>query len=137
MQRLGGYTFTWDPDIMTIPESKKTVGRVKTYSGSAIFQWDAILEGTEVTLKWNLMPSPQYENLRLKYLSTDIIEWVPGVGSGSFYVAVINLEGEFIEVLNADISYRENVVLQLEIRSIASTTTTTTTTTSSTTTTTA
>ena len=137
MQRLGGYTFTWDPDIMTIPESKKTVGRVKTYSGSAIFQWDAILEGTEVTLKWNLMPSHQYENLRLKYLSTDIIEWVPGVGSGSFYVAVINLEGEFIEVLNADISYRENVVLQLEIRSIASTTTTTTTTTSSTTTTTA
>ena len=137
MQRLGGYTFTWDPDIMTIPESKKTVGRVKTYSGSAIFQWDAILEGTEVTLKWTLMPSPQYENLRLKYLSTDIIEWVPGVGSGSFYVAVINLEGEFIEVLNADISYRENVVLQLEIRSIASTTTTTTTTTSSTTTTTA
>ncbi len=137
-QRIGSTIFTWDPDMMTIPESKKTVSRVATYAGSAIFQWSDFIEGTEITLKWDLMPAAQYSALRSKYLTTDTYEWNPGLSGGETYnVKIIDMSGSYVEVLHDDIAYRKDVVIVLDIRSKGSTTTTTSSTTTTTTTTTA
>lgn len=132
-QRLDDVVFTWDPDVMDIPESKKTVSTVATYTGSAIFQWGEFIEGTEIILKWDLMGIQQYNDLRAKYISTDTFEWNPDLSGESFNVKVMDMYGEYIKVLQDDIEYRQNVVMTLSIRTKASTTTTTTTTTSSTT----
>ena len=131
-QRLGGYVFEWNPDEVTIPESKKTVAIQETYGGSAIFQWSPLLEGAMVELKWNWMPREQYSALRLLYLSTAQVEWNPQNGGETFFVYVVSLTGEYFPVALADIGYRANVKMILQIRTQGSTTSTTVTTTTST-----
>lgn len=140
MQSLGGYTFYWDPDKMGIPEKRKSFSRVQTYTGSAIFEWSAILEGTEITLEWNFMPKGMYNALRAKYLQTGVtFVWNPNTGGNTYNVRIKDLIGEYHDVVNHGGAWRQKVKLALDIRSkesiVQSTTTTTTSTTTSTTTT--
>jgi hypothetical protein len=132
--RLGSYTFEWNPDRMSIPESKKEVSEVKTYDGSAIFLWDSLLQGVPVTLEWRYMSLDQYDQLRALFLSGDSVEFNPDTGGTSYNVIIVSLVGRYLDVLHSDNNYRQNVKMVLSIRSTASTTTTTTTTTTSTTT---
>jgi len=133
MQSLGGYTFYWNPDKMSIPEKKKRVSRVTTYGGSAIFEWAAILQGTQVTLEWTYMPKGMYAALREMYLQTGTgFTWDPKVGGTKFGVVITDLAGEYHEVVNHGGSYRQRVKLALDIRTITTTATSTSTTTTTT-----
>ena len=134
MQTLGGYTFYWNPDVMTIPEKKKTVALTTTYGGSAVFEWEAILQGTKVVLEWNFMPSGMYKKLRQQYLNVDTVyEWNPEVGGNTYNVRIVELKGEYFGTVHAEGDYRRNIKLTFDVRSMAtvsqatSTTTTTTT----------
>jgi len=136
-QKLGGYTFYWDPDNMLIPEKKKDVAETKTYGGAAIFEWDAILSGTRVVLEWDSMPSGMYKKLRQQYIETGTTyEWNPQTGGNRYNVRIVDLEGQYFGTVHHDGHFRKNVKLALNIRSMASTSQATTTTTTSTTTTT-
>lgn len=118
---LGDYTFEWLPDSMTIPEVKKTVAVVPTYSGSAIFQWDPLIQGEQVTLKWNFCSIEQYDALRAEYFKTASVLWVTDQMSGetplNYNVMVINLVGTYFDVHLDDLPYRKDVTLTLDIRS--------------------
>ncbi len=133
---LGGYTFYWNPDKMSIPEKKKVVAIERTYGGSAIFEWDAILEGTRVTLEWGYMPKGQYNALRERYLQTGVtFVWNPETGGNTYNVKIASLTGEYHEVVNHGGAWRQRVKMLLDIRSFASQSQATTTSTTSTTTT--
>lgn len=135
MQSLGGYTFYWDPDKMGIPEKKKDVSRVKTYGGSAVFEWEAILQGTLVPLEWNFMPKGMYNALRAMYLQTgQTFVWDPDTGGNTYNVKILDCSAEYHEVLNHGGPWRQKVKLILDIRSFAAKLQSTTTTTSTTTT---
>jgi hypothetical protein len=127
MQRLGGYTFEWNPDQATIPEIKKTVAQMETYESSAIFQWDAFLVGTKVRLTWSWMSEDQYDALRNYYLDyQNFYRWIH-TEHEAFTVAVTNLTGTFVETALSEQPYRLEVDLDLNIRSTTSASTTTTT----------
>ena len=64
-QSLGGVYFYRDPLNATIPEAKKTVSVVNTFSGSAIFQWPVLLQGSIVVLKWDWVLPVSYTHLTL------------------------------------------------------------------------
>ena len=117
LQSIGDLTFAIDPNLMDIPESKKSVATVDTYTGSVIFQWDAILEGVEVELKWNWMTLAFYTALRTKYLTTDAYVWDPDTGD-TYNVIMINLDGSYFEEALSKIAYRKDITLRLSIRSL-------------------
>lgn len=126
--KLGDYIFTWSPDRMTIPEEKKLVAAAATIEGSALFQWEALLQGARVELHWEWMKEAQYEALREIYLSTDEINWNPGAGI-IFTIVPADLEGEYFETALHEAPYRRNVRLVLDIRGTTTTSTSTTSTT--------
>ena len=135
-QKLGGYTFYWDPDIMYIPEKKKDVAVSETYGGSAIFEWDAILAGTKVILEWNFMPKGMYKKLREQYIQTGVeFDWNPQTGGNRYNVRITDLVGQYFGTLLHEGAFRRNVKMTFSIRSMAATLQSTTTTTTSTTTT--
>lgn len=114
---LGDYTFEWVPDEMSIPETKKTVSVVPTYGGSAIFQWAPIIQGSQVTMKWNFTSIAQYNALRLEYLKSEMITWTTEGSPPIVYnVIVVNLTGKYFKVHLDDLEYREDVELILDIR---------------------
>jgi hypothetical protein len=134
-QKLGGYTFYWDPDVMTIPEKQKTVAVADTYGGSAIFEWDAILQGTKVQLEWDMMPKGMYKKLRTQYLQTGVtFVWDPNTGGNTYTVKIEKLEGAYMGTVHHEGQFRQNVKLVLNIRSLSAVLQSTTTTTTSTTT---
>lgn len=135
--RLGDYVFDWEPDKMSIPQKSKPYGEVNTYTGKAIFQWTTQLQGEEIVLEWgDLCPVKQYEQLKLKYLSTDTFEFNPDTGGNSYTVIVKSLDpGDYVRGILHDQPYRSNVKMVLSIRAQASTTSTTTTSSSTTSTT--
>jgi len=134
MQSLGGYTFYWNPDRMSIPEKQKMVSRVETYGGSAVFEWEAILQGTLVELWWNYMPKGMYKKLREMFLNVGTnYEWNPDIGGTRFSVKVVSLDGRYFETTLHDSSWRGDVKLKLDIRTVTVTMTTTTTTSTTTT----
>lgn len=135
-QRIGDYTFVWNPDEMTIPERRKTVSSVKTYTGSALFQWGAFIAGTEVELTWEWVSEAQYRQLRKKYLSLNTFEWNPELGGTTYSIVIKYLEGKFFTTGLYEQPYRKDVRMILEIRETMSTTSTTSTTTTTVTTTT-
>jgi len=136
MQTLGGYTFYWNPDVMSIPEKQKTVAITATYGGSAIFEWSAILQGTKVVLEWEFMPRGMYKQLRIMYLQvgTTFI-WNPEVGGNTYNVKIANLEGEYFQNTFYDSKWRRNVKMTFDVRSLSAVLQSTSTTTTSTTTT--
>lgn len=117
MQKLGGITFTFNPDRQSLPLKKKPVASVGTYSSSAIFQWTPIWEGSIISLEWEFMPSAQYDDLVDLYLSTDAIEFDTDNGGDKYNVIVTDLSGDYFEVAGAGLAYRKNVRIQLEVRS--------------------
>jgi len=113
---LGGYTFEWNPEKVTIPEPKKTVAQVKTHAGSDVFQWPAIIEGEEITMTWDLMSIAQYDAINTLYQSMDVVTWNPQY-LGTYQVILSHFIGTYLEVSLDNIAYRENVILKLIIRS--------------------
>jgi hypothetical protein len=118
MQGLGGYIFPLNPLKVTIPEAKKTVAVVETYTGAAVFQWSAFLEGTVVELWWRWMTVEQYEQLRTFYLAVTPVVW-DQTNSKAYTVLITRLEGEYVEAGLEDQAYRFEVKLELNIRSTA------------------
>ena len=119
MQSLGGYTFYWNPDEMTIPEKMRDVSVTKTYGGSAIFEWAAVLQGKKVELKWRFMPKGMYKKLRELYVPIgQVYEWDPETGGNTYNVKITNLEGGYHEVVLHDGKYRPEATLTLDIRSL-------------------
>lgn len=123
-QTLGTYSFEDDPEKMTIPESKKTVAVVQTYSSAAVFQWPALISGQEVSLYWTLMSDTMYGYLRALYISQDIVTWIPKPATltyagASYSVAVIGLEGTYNDGTFHHQPYRFNVTLTLLLLSEA------------------
>jgi len=117
MQGLGGYIFPLNPLKVTLPDSKKTAAIVNTYSGSALFQWPAFLEGTVVTLWWKWMTVTQYAQLRTMYLSQEPVVW-DQTAAKAYIVYVTDLNGEYIEAALEDQAYRFEVSLELNIREL-------------------
>jgi len=113
---LGGYTFEGNPEKMTPPESKKTVAEVDTYSGSAIFQWPALIVGQKTKLTWPSMTETMYAQLRTLYLSQDAAAFVPDDGY-TYQVIVVDLDGEYFKYVLNSIPFRKDVELTLNIRS--------------------
>lgn len=118
MQGLDGYVFPLNPLKVTIPEAKKTVAVVETYTGSAVFQWAAFLEGTVVELWWRWMTSAQYAQLRSVYLAFNQVVW-DQTATVAYNVLITGLEGEYVEAGLEDQAYRFEVKLELNIRSTA------------------
>lgn len=134
-QILGSYTFYWDPDHMTIPEKKKDIAVQKTYGGSAIFEWSAVLQGTKVELRWNYMPRGMYKKLRELYIPDgQTYEWNPQVGGNTYNIRIIDLKGGYHEVVQAAGKFRPDIVMVFDIRGLNKILQSTTTTTSTTTT---
>lgn len=115
---LDTYTFDWNPDELTIPESKKIVAEAKTHDGSEIFQWDAIIKGEKIVMIWKLMSIAQYNELRTLYLSPDTVVWNPQYNAVTYNVIVTGLQGKYSHVHLDDLPYRTDVELTLSIRSI-------------------
>ncbi len=113
---LGGVTFDYDANQMDIPEAKKTVAEKATYEGSAIFQWPAFIQGTNVSLSWKVMPVAQYNSLLALYLSADTITWNPQY-LGTYQVIVTDFKGKYVDVALNNHPFREDVELVLNIRS--------------------
>ena len=113
---LDSYTFPENPQNMDLIESKKSVASVVTFSGSAVFQWDATLEGVLVSLTWDNMSETMYNNLRTKYLSTDSVVFDPKTGT-TYNVIVENLSGSYVQYGLDDIPHRKDIELILNIRS--------------------
>lgn len=112
------------------------VAETQTYGGSAIFEWDALLVGTQVVLEWNFMPKGMYKKLREQYIQTGVdFEWNPQTGGNRYTVRMVDLEGDYFGTVHHEGDFRRNVKLTLSIRSLAATVQATTTTTTSTTTT--
>ena len=115
---LGIYTFEKNPGEMDIPESKKIVAEVETYAGSAVFQWDAIIQGQSVVLKWNTMTSDMYNELRTLYIGTGEVDFIPHDGY-TYHVIVTNLFAQYFKYYDSAIQYLKNVELTLNIRSVS------------------
>ena len=113
---LGSYTFEDNPEKLTIPESKKMVSEVKTYAGSAIFQWPALIQGQAVAMFWTVMSIAQYTAFRALYLSHDTITWNPQY-LGTYQVIVADLKGKYIDGVLDINPHRIDVELVLNIRS--------------------
>ena len=116
LYQLGSYTFALNPIEMDILESKKEVAEVKTYTGSSVFQWDALISGESVTMYWPTMTLTMYAQLRTLYLSASEIAFVPGDGY-TYQVIVTDLNGEYFKYLTGATAYRKEVKLTLNIRS--------------------
>jgi hypothetical protein len=114
---LGSYSFDRDPTVVTIPESQKRVATVDTYSGGAVFQWSAVIQGLPIELDWKGMTVAQYNQLRTLYLSSDEVVWDPNTGT-TYNVIVQDLMGTYFEGDFGSGGYRKNVKMVLNIRSV-------------------
>lgn len=113
---LGSYTFTENPQRMTLVESYKDVATVKTYGGTAVFQWDATIAGKDVDLEWDNLSETMYDQLRTLYVDDSTVVFDPQNGN-TYNVIVKNLEGKYINYGLEDIPVREDVTLTLHILS--------------------
>jgi hypothetical protein len=119
MQSLGTCTFVFNPDRRDIPQMKKTVAKVDTYSGCAVFQWAAIWPGTIINLEWNFMSAAQYDALYAIYLATANVVYNTDTGGHAYTVQVLDMTGNYFEVVATGLAYRKDVKLQLCVISYA------------------
>lgn len=117
---LGAYTFEWNPQQMTIPDSTKVVAEVDTLNGSELFQWPATIIGQTINLYWRLMSVTMYNSLRALYVLPDKVIWNPQY-LGTYEVVITELEGKYLEVILDDNGYRSDVNMKLNIRSFTAT----------------
>ena len=117
MQKLGDLTFTFNPDLQDIPQKRKTVSAVGTYTDSAVFQWPALWPGAIINLGWDWMPDAQYDALYALYLSDAKIVYDPDTGGDKYSVIVMDMTGKYFEVVQADSTYRKDVKMTLQVRS--------------------
>ena len=114
---LDSYTFVENPQEMDLIEAQKTVAKVTTYGGSALFQWEENIQDLSVVLRWDNITETFWDNLRTKYLSTDIVVFNPQNGS-TYNVIVEGLIGRYVQYGLEDIPVRKDVELTLNIRSV-------------------
>lgn len=115
---IGAYTFERNPIEADKPDSEKTVAEVKTYSGSALFQWSPTIEGQSVKLTWKIMSATMYAQLRTLYLSTSEVTFSCW-DDYTYQVVVTNLKCDLFLFRNADLQFLKNVEMTLNIRSAA------------------
>lgn len=116
-QSIGDLIFYRNPNNMTVPESSKIATSVPTYTGSALFQWEAVLSGTEVVLEWEWMSFTEFDAIRTMFLSTSVYVWVSRYNLLSFNVVIVGLTGTLVENALSNVAYRKNIVCTLNIRS--------------------
>jgi hypothetical protein len=115
---LDGYTFEQNPDRVLEPVTQKPVAILRTYSGSAVFQWVPLLQGFTVEMFWETMPGTMWDAMHAKYLSPDIVTWDSGLPNHSdYYVIVLAMVGELPAHPELfDTGWRLNVKVILNIR---------------------
>lgn len=111
--------FDYDPEtISPIPEARKTVDTIRTYGGSDVFEWPAIIAGQEVTLTWSLMPNAMYQSLQNLYFSGDECTWGTR-NQRTYQVVIMDLTAKFVDAVFYRNRWRLDVELKLFIRSEA------------------
>lgn len=121
LQKFGSFTPVFNPTKMSSPEATLSIAAQPTYSGSAIFVWGLILQGTQVTLEWDGMSEADYQSFRALFIAGVPILWDLGVtvaGGRSFNVMILKFTGEYIDhQILYDGPWRINCKMELDIRS--------------------
>lgn len=113
-------TFAVDPSDMTIIKSDKICSYAQTYSSVAFYSWGKSIVGKEIDLKWNSMPSTQFDAIDTLIASDTTMIWTPNItGSTVTYeVNLINLDGSyFISQESSSRFWRTNCSLKMLIMS--------------------
>lgn len=88
--KLGTYTFQWAPDKWSIPDQKRDVAHVQTYTSVAFFSWGAIVVGRQISLEWDWMPANQYLSLKDLEIADEQVEWDAEADDKLFYSNGVN-----------------------------------------------
>ena len=112
MMSLGEYTFIQNPSSGPVITEKRRANAIKTLGGVGFFSWGAFIEGQEITIKWKVMPTAQYDQF-ITFLTADAeLVWDPESGS-TYNVEIRNLSGDYFMSVSG--TYRINVELTLTI----------------------
>lgn len=122
-QILGSVTFTQNPGSMTIIRPDRICSYIPTYASVGFFSWGPSIIGKEVLLKWSVMPSGQYEDIHTLWEADAQVLFNPqdgetyGGGQRSYYVEVLDLQGEYCigVTTSGDRGKRKNIDLKLLI----------------------
>lgn len=123
-QILGTVTFTKNPGWMTIIRPDRYSSYVLTYSSVGFFSWGSSIIGKEVLLKWNAMPTAQYEDIQDLWESDTEVIFDPKDDEGNIYdVEILDFQGEYCVGISAaggpTYTIRKNVTLKLLILDFA------------------
>jgi len=116
--QLGGNPLWRNPTQFSIPKDEKHYSIIPTYSGVAFFTWGLFTAGQIVELEWEWMDSAAFGTLQ-GLLEDDVQKvWDPKIsGEGTFNVELLSLNGKYVESALHDANWRQNVRLELLVRS--------------------
>lgn len=102
---LGTYTLTHYPSAFPQPRPKRSNAYIKTAAGVAHFDWGFFIEGEEIPLQWNYMPSEQFDDLDVIFQAGEEVVWDPGIpGLSTLYnVQILDFTGDFHETVGTDL----------------------------------
>lgn len=114
---LGEYTFELNPTEITVLMPDKIAHVVKTFTSFGYFSWGCSILGKEIELKWDLMPSSQFTQLRGLYTAEANMLFNPQDSSGlTFNTEMLSLTGEYRMMMeDAAEVWRRNVIMTLII----------------------
>ena len=117
---LGGYTFATNPSAAHgVAEKVRHPSKLDTYPGVAIFPWGVGIVGREVVLKWEIMPSTQFDQLQTLLESDAALVFDPQDGTGrTFNVELMDLAGTYHVLIESGANcYRSDASLTMLILS--------------------
>lgn len=114
---LGGYTFWRNPNQFDIPRQRKFAAEVQTYESSAYFSWGTYLTGQKIALEWEWMDETMWDQLQTLLENDTQVVWNPRDGN-TYNVEIMRLDGAYVESALLDAAWRNEVKLELLIRSM-------------------
>lgn len=115
---LGGYTFWRNPTQFDIPKDYRSSSTISTYTGTAFFSFGIFTGGQEVTLKWDWMTSTMFGILQTLIEADEPNNWNTQLGT-IYIVEIISLDGKYVLSALSDAPWRQDVKLDLLIKSVA------------------
>ena len=113
---LGGYTFWRNPEQFDEPRLRKFASEVQTYGGVAYFSWGTFLAGQKCVLQWSWMNETMWDQLQTLLEDDTQKVWNPQDGN-TYNVEIMRLDGAYVKSALLDASWRQDVQLELLIRS--------------------
>jgi len=117
---LSTTTFAQDPADMDIIKADKICSHVLTYDGVQFFSWGSTIVGKTIELRWNAMPSTQFDALNTLIASDTTMIFNPAItGSTQTYeVNLVGLDGAYFLDTESSANYwRINCKLRMLIMS--------------------